>query len=129
MTKETFTWLFLRMVVPAAPVAIQYGLSALGAYAPPFPQPTYILLLFSLSLVTLTELTDFRAIVSLCLAPALVGAILYTVHLILVTNQTVQERTMYVGFGLWLFLLIVNTLRVLSEGVVQYKRARSGSDE
>lgn len=125
MTKETFTWLFLRIFVPAAPVAIQYGLSALGAYAPPFPQPTYILLLFSLSLVTLTEWKDFRAVVSLCVAPALVGAILYTVHLTLVTNQTVQERTMYVGFALWAFLLIVNTFRVLSEGIVQYVKGRT----
>ena len=64
-------WLFVRLLVPTGPIIIQYALKALGAYDPPFPQPTFVVLLFSLSLVTVTEYRDLRAIIYGSMIPAL----------------------------------------------------------
>jgi hypothetical protein len=56
-------WVFLRLLVPTGPILIQYLLYGLGLFSPSFAQPTYIVLLFALALVTLTEYEDVGGII------------------------------------------------------------------
>src|SRR6266852_3887403 len=85
-------WIFLRLIVPIGPIIIQYSLKALGLYTPPFPQPTFVVLLFSLALVTITEYSDVRALLYGCVVPALGASVLYTVY-VLKINSPQEHRS------------------------------------
>jgi hypothetical protein len=114
------SWLYLRLLVPTAPIIIQYGLSKLDLYQPAFPQLTYILLLFSLSAVTLTEYTDFKKVFYLSVLPSWVAIILYLCYLLRPEDQAAQYKILITGFYAWLSLLIVHLLRVLIERVTAW---------
>lgn len=113
-------WVFLRLFIPTGPILIQYGLKGLGAYEPPFPQVTYIVLMFSLSLVTLIEYKDLLAILYLAVAPALAATCLYTVVLLTSDKPVVSNNTLLAGFFLWLVLVMFNTARV----IIEWRRKR-----
>ena len=106
-------WVFLRVLVPTGPIGIQYSLYALGVYDPPFPQPTYIVLLFALAMVTTTEYRRLDALLYGSVLPALAGCVLYTVYLFTADDPAQHLTTLLVGFYLWAFLLTVNVARVL----------------
>lgn len=114
-------WFFLRLFVPVGPIIIQYALYGLGVYAPAFPQLTYITLLFTLSLVTLTEYKDIQGIIYGSVAPALAATFLYTVALLVQNNPTAYNNTLLLGFAVWLMLVVYNVIRVL----LNWRRERS----
>lgn len=106
-------WIFLRLFIPMGPILIQYLLWVLGQYDPPFPQPTYIVLLFVLGLVTATEYQSLSAILYGSVAPALAATVLYTVYLMKINQPAEHERALLIGFALWLSLVFLNLARVL----------------
>ncbi len=109
-------WIFVRLIIPTGPILIQYGLKALHLYDPPFPQPTYVVLLFSLALATLTEYRDIQAIIYGCVVPALSGCVLYTVYIIKYDNPNQYRSALVAGFYLWLILLLINIVRTCIDG-------------
>lgn len=113
-------WLFVRLIVPTGPVLIQYGLKGLGLYQPPFPQPTYIVLLFSLALVTLTEYHGISAIIYGCVIPALGASVLYTAYILKIDAPDANRPALIVGFYLWLILLSINIVRTTVITLSQY---------
>lgn len=119
---ELELWLFVRFLVPTGPIIIQYGLYGLSLIPRPhFPQITYIILLFGLSLVTVSEYKGLRGILYGSIVPALIATVLYTAALISEkSNPTGYENTLLTGFALWLFLVIMNTFRV----VMQWRKSR-----
>lgn len=118
-------WLFLRIFVPAGPIIIQYALFGLGIYNPPFPQPTYITLLFSLSLATLTEYKDVQGVIYGSVIPALAAVFLYTISLLVANDPVAYNNTLISGFFTWLALIIINTVRVL----LQWQKERAKADK
>jgi hypothetical protein len=115
-------WIFVRLVIPTGPILIQYALKGLRLFDPPFPQPTYVTLLFSLALATLTEYRDIRAIIYGCVVPALGGCVLYTVYILKYANPDEYRLALIVGFYLWLLLLLINILRTAIDGFKRWKR-------
>lgn len=121
-------WLFLRILVPTGPIIIQYGLSALDLYSPAFPQLTYIILLFSLSLVTLTEYEDLTGILYGAVVPALAATFLYTVAILKSDDPSACKNTQLVGFYLWTILVIFNVLRVFIDWLSSVTKSHANSD-
>jgi hypothetical protein len=118
-------WIFVRIIVPTGPILIQYALKYLHLYNPPFPQPTYVTLLFSLALATLTEYTDITAIIYGCVIPALCGCVLYTVYILESKNPDDYRLALIAGFYLWLLLLTINIIRTGIDGVKRYLERRT----
>ena len=110
-------WLFLRIIVPTGPILIQYGLHAFGAYDPVFPQITYVVLLFGISLVTLTEYTNIVAIIYLSVIPSGIAIFLYTAILFVPSGSPTHNNMLLFGFVLWITLLFINVLRVLLDAL------------
>lgn len=115
------SWFILRLLVPVGPVLIQYFLGYFGLFAPPFPQPTYVLLLFTLSVVTISEYTQFAKIFALSVAPLLLATVLYILHLLYPSNAVVQQKALLIGFFAWLLLVGIHSVRVISEWIVSRK--------
>jgi len=113
-------WLFVRLIVPTGPILIQYGLKFLGLYDPPFPQPTYVTLLFSLSLATVTEYRDVRAIIYGCMVPAIGACVLYTVYVMKIDAPAQNRPALLAGFYLWIILLLINFVRAGWDGLRRY---------
>lgn len=111
--KRLGIWLFLRLFVPVGPIVIQYSLYGLGAYQPDFLQVTYITIMFSLSLATLTEYSDTLGILYLAVVPAIAATFLYTAALLVSNNKDAYNRILLTGFVLWLLLIILNIARVM----------------
>ena len=116
------TWFILRLVVPVMPVLIQYLLGYLGVFTPTFPQPTYLLLLFTLAAVTISEYEEFGKIIALSVVPLLLGTVLYMVHLLVPNNPVAQQQALLLGFYAWLVLGVIHSIRVLCEWFVRRKR-------
>src|SRR5262249_45760900 len=117
-------WIFLRLAVPTGPIVIQYLLWTVGLYAPPFPQPTYLVLLFSLPLVTATEYQDVKGILWGYIAPAVGASVLYTAYVLTINEPTKHARALLFGFVMWLILVFINVIRVARDVA---KRAAGGS--
>jgi hypothetical protein len=113
-------WLFARLIVPAGPVFIQYGLKGLGLYEPPFPQPAFVILSFSLALVTVTEYADVRAIIYGCMIPALGASVLYTVYILKIDSPEAHRPALLVGFYLWVVLFSINLTRTSIDALKRY---------
>ncbi len=112
-------WFIMRILVPLGPLLIENALGFLGAYTPIFPQPTFIMMIFTLAMVTTTEYRNLRLIIFLSIAPAITGTFLYTVYLI-VEDPMVKQRTLMAGFYIWIFLVAVHFVRVAIEFLVFY---------
>ena len=106
-------WIFVRLLVPTGPILIQYLLFGLNLYTPPFPQPTYIVLLFSLALVTLTEYQAISAAIYGSVIPAIGASVLYTAYILKIDDPSQHYRTLVLGFYLWLLLITINVVRVV----------------
>lgn len=117
-------WIFVRLLVPTGPILIQYLLSALGLYKPPFPQATYVVLLFSLSLVTLTEYQSLPLAIYGSVIPAISASVLYTAYILNIERPEYHYRTLLFGFYLWTFLVVVNVLRILIDIVGRTSKGR-----
>ncbi len=114
----------MRILVPAGPIIIQYAMKGLHLYEPPFPQPTYVTLLFSLALATLTEYKDIKAIIYGCVVPALCGSVLYTVYILKNDKPDEYRLALVTGFYLWLLLLTINIIRTGLDGLNRYLEGR-----
>jgi hypothetical protein len=118
-------WIFVRIIVPTGPILIQYGMKFLKLYNPPFPQPTYVTLLFSLALATLTEYQDITAIIYSCVIPALCACVLYTVYILENNNPDEYRLALIAGFYLWLLLVTINIVRTGIDGINRYLAGRN----
>lgn len=116
------TWFILRLFVPLAPVLIQLLLAYIGVFKPAFPQPTFILLLFTLSVVTITEYEEIRKIFALSVLPVLLATVLYVVHLLVPNDPVAQQKALLLGFYAWLVLGVIHSIRVISEWFVSWNR-------
>jgi hypothetical protein len=116
---ELELWLFIRLLVPTGPIIIQYALYGLSLIpTPDFPQITYRILLFGLSLVTVSEYKGLRGILYGSIVPALVATVLYTAALISEKSNPIgYENTLLAGFILWLLLVIINSVRVVTQWI------------
>ncbi len=112
-TMPVSIWIYVRLIVPAGPILIQYVLYALDLFTPPFPQATFILLLFTLALVTATEYQSLASLIYGSIIPALAATILYTAYILTIDNPSAHQQTLLVGFYLWVLLFTINLLRVL----------------
>ncbi len=110
-------WIYMRLLVPTGPILIQYALHGLGLYSPPFPQHTYTLLVFTLSLVTVTEYENTTWMLYASVTPAIGASILYTVYLLTIDKPDTHRLALLVGFYLWLILVAINLLRVIFDSV------------
>jgi len=113
-------WIFLRLIVPTTPILIQYAMHFLTSYPVKFPQLTYITMLFSLSLATLTEYSELKAIIWGCILPSVGAAMLYTLAISNEANAAILARIELVGFGAWVFLMLLNLLRVSVQGIKRW---------
>lgn len=118
-------WLFFRLIVPTGPVLIQYSLYGLGVYTPEFPQPTFIVLLFALSLATVTEYQSISSVIYGTIIPAISATVLYTVYLANIADPQKHLKTLLVGFYFWLFLVAINIVRVAIDGLKRWSEKRS----
>src|SRR5437763_9300422 len=101
-------WIFLRLLVPTGPILIQYLLYSFDLYTPPFPQPAYILLVFSLSLATLTEYQNTTGVIYGSIIPAIGASILYTIYILTINEPNKHTKVLLIGFYMWAVLIIVN---------------------
>ena len=113
-------WIFFRLIVPTAPILIQYSLHWLTGYVVKFPQPAYLTLLFSLPLATLTEYRQLKALIYGCVVPALVACMLYTAHVLEEVDASSIHRIELTAFSIWVILLTMNVIRVASEGIKRW---------
>ena len=121
-TPQPAIWIFLRLIIPTGPIILQYSLFGLGATKEPeFPQITYIILLFGLSLATVTELDDLKNIIYLSFLPSILATFLLTVVYLKQDEQEVITQTLFVGFIVWVALVIINTVRIIQ----QFKTSRT----
>lgn len=108
-------WFFLRLLLPTTPILIQYGLKYLNLYEPEFPQITYIILLFTLALVTITEHSDLSRIIWLSVVPTIVATFLLTAAFLsnVEGKEIAHTKTLTLGFYFWLLLLIISIGRII----------------
>lgn len=117
-------WIFLRLAVPTGPIVIQYLLWTVDLYNPPFPQATYLVLAFSLALVTATEYQNLKGVLWGSIAPAVGATVLYTAYILTINDPTKHERALVFGFVMWLILVFFNVIRVTRDVA---KRASRGA--
>ena len=116
-------WVILRLVIPTGPIIIQLLLGLAGMYAPEFIQPTYLVLVFSLALVTATEYKSFKGIFWGSVVPAIAATALYTGYLLTISDAAKHHDALLTGFFLWAMLVFINVLRVLRDVVQRTSRA------
>lgn len=114
-------WIFLNLIIPTAPITIQYGMQWLHIYEVKFPQEDYLMMLFGLALATLIEYRRISAVIYGCIIPALVASVLYTAFILNEHNDAVASTIELRAFQFWVVLLLANVMRVALEGIRRWK--------